>query len=1018
SQLNPPDGSNDHQTVGAGPYPAALAAALANPVNKGDAVYYCGQAGYVLAATGAAYCSRSDDGGLNFNKSVIAYQDVVSGCAQSIHGHVKVGPDGTVYLPNASCNGNVAVAVSMDAGTTWTLKQVPNTIPTPAILDPSVAIANDNTVYLFFIGKPAAGSADGHVYAAKSTDHGDTWSAPVDIGASAGIANAVFPTGVAGDGDRAACGFLGTTTSGDHQNKDFKGTWYGFVAHTYDGGKTWVTVDATPSGPVQREACIWNGGGNNVCRNLLDFVDITKDSKGRVLFGMADGCINECETGGPNSYSAKALMARQSGGKGLLKQFDPVPVEPVQPAPPCLFGRRDDSASYLKWVTPDTGGSEITQYKIFRAAAAGGPAGTETQVGVAGGNKNTFTDRSVDPSVVKYTYRITALNARGESIPSNSVDLTITPRVEATGACGLPGVQVISDPTGDETDTLAQHDITSVSLSEPPGFPNKLIFTIKVASLPSIPPGWRWAVRFSVEGVTPPTDATGGPSEDFFVSMVTSDGPTPTFTYGVTSVPQNAARVFTTIGDLDAASNANADGTITLVIDKANIGSPKAGQGIVGLLGSVRATAPSAIPGSGGTNETIPDSTGGGSYQLRSANLCLPNTAPVARLTANKDEGDKPLSVTFDGSASSDPDKNDKIATYIFNLGDGSDDIVQATPTLTHNFNKTGEYLVRMVVIDSRGKTSDNTAQWFLEVNDPNVVNPTPTPGSTATPTPGQSPTPGPSATPTPSTSPSATPVQRAQLLNISTRLRVETGDNALIGGFIVTGGSKSVLLRAIGPSLNDKGTPLAGRIDDTVLELHGPSGALITTNDNWKDAPNRADIEATGIPPKDDRESAILRSLAPGKYTAIVRGKNDTTGIALVEAYDLAPSGSQLANISTRGLVETGDDVMIGGFISGNQTGPSKLLVRALGPSLSNQLPNALDDPTLELYDANGTTLAVDDDWKDVQASEIQDTGIPPSNDLESAIVRMLPAGKYTAVVRGVHNHTGSALVEVYNLP
>ncbi|MFL6538504.1 MAG: sialidase family protein, partial [Chthoniobacterales bacterium] len=123
SQLNPPDGSNDHQTVGAGPYPAALAAALANPVNKGDAVYYCGQAGYVLAATGAAYCSRSDDGGLNFNKSVIAYQDVVSGCAQSIHGHVKVGPDGTVYLPNASCNGNVAVAVSMDAGTTWTLKQ-------------------------------------------------------------------------------------------------------------------------------------------------------------------------------------------------------------------------------------------------------------------------------------------------------------------------------------------------------------------------------------------------------------------------------------------------------------------------------------------------------------------------------------------------------------------------------------------------------------------------------------------------------------------------------------------------------------------------------------------------------------------------------------------------------------------------------------------------------------------------------------------------------------------------------
>src|SRR5207248_2417894 len=220
-----------------------------------------------------------------------------------------------------------------------------------------------NTIYFAYTGKPSASSNDNHVYVAVSKDRGATWTTPVDVGASQGINNAVFATAVAGDSNRAAVAFLGTTTGGDHQAANFKGTWYGFVTHTFDGGQTWTTVNATPNGPVQREACIWNGGGNNPCRNLLDFTDATVNDKGQMLFGYADGCIDGCETGGANTYSAKASVARQSGGRGVYSQFDT--AEPALPQRAWLTGQRDDLASYLSWIAPDNGGTPITSYKIY-----------------------------------------------------------------------------------------------------------------------------------------------------------------------------------------------------------------------------------------------------------------------------------------------------------------------------------------------------------------------------------------------------------------------------------------------------------------------------------------------------------------------------------------------------------------------------------------------------------------------------------------------------------------------------
>jgi hypothetical protein len=268
-------------------------------------------------------------------------------------------------------------------------------------------------------------------------------------------------------------------------------------------------------------------------------------------------------------------------------------------------------------------------------------------------------------------------------------------------------------------------------------------------------------------------------------------------------------------------------------------------------------------------------------------------------------------------------------------------------------------------------------------------------------------------------------PVQPAQLLNISTRMRVLTGDQVLIGGFIITGNDpKKVIIRGIGPSLNGVGVTLS----DPTLELHQGSITL-ATNDNWKinaqtGQSQQAEIEATTIPPKNDLESAILITLSPGAYTAILAGKNGGTGVGLVEVYDLdQAANSQLANISTRGFVDTGNNVMIGGLIVGGGSGggTAKVMVRALGPSVP--VAGALGDPTLELHDGSGTTIATNDNWKindqtgQSQQAEIEATTIPPKNDLESALVAALAPGNYTAIVRGKNNTTGVGLVEAYHL-
>jgi hypothetical protein len=260
-------------------------------------------------------------------------------------------------------------------------------------------------------------------------------------------------------------------------------------------------------------------------------------------------------------------------------------------------------------------------------------------------------------------------------------------------------------------------------------------------------------------------------------------------------------------------------------------------------------------------------------------------------------------------------------------------------------------------------------------------------------------------------------------VVNISTRLSVGTGENVLIAGFIITGNApKKVIIRAIGPSLKAGGVPLAGALQDPTLELRDSGNNLLGSNDDWRMSQEQEIIDTT-VPPPDNRESALVAILQPGRYTATIAGKGGMTGIGLAEVYDLgtasldASSAAQLANISTRGFVQPGDNVIIGGFIVSG--GSAKVLLRAIGPSLANSgVANALLDPTLELRDGSGSLVVGNDDWRTGgQEQQIIDSTVPPTDDRESALIATLNGGNYTAVVRGKGNNTGVALVEVYRL-
>ncbi len=306
----------DHQTLGGGSYSTNGLGSLPT-TGYPNAVYYCSQ------DIATAFCAASHDGGTTFGNGVPTYNLLDCG---GLHGHVKVGPDGTAYLPNKACGENAALVTSTDNGASWTVHKVPGSTPSDA--DPSVGIGANGTVYFGYVG------SDGRPAVAVSHDQGATWSDNQPLGTEFGINNAVFPAAVAGDDDRASVAFIGTPTDGNYQDAaNFTGVWHLYVATTYDGGKTWVTSDATPNDPVQRGSICTGGTTCGNDRNLLDFIDATVDRTGHVEVGFADGCIDACVqdashtsgAGPADAQAAYATIARQSSGLTLFSAQDPEP---------------------------------------------------------------------------------------------------------------------------------------------------------------------------------------------------------------------------------------------------------------------------------------------------------------------------------------------------------------------------------------------------------------------------------------------------------------------------------------------------------------------------------------------------------------------------------------------------------------------------------------------------------------------------------------------------------------------
>lgn len=435
----------DHQTIGTGHFPAGDTLRQPDPldplVDYANATYYASQD----AAIAQAALSR--DGGFTWGVSSPMYN--ITQCG-GLHGHLQVGVDGTVYVPNGNCPlGQVGLARSTDAGLSWTVHGIPDSVSDD---DPGIGVGRGDEVAggrVFF-----GACQNGKPMTTVSSDRGETWSALADVSGSTGIQNCAFPTMVAGDDDRAAFAFLGTTTPGaaayGSDPDAFDGVWHLYVSVTYDGGLSWVTTNASPGDPVQRGPICMRGTLCEGYRNLLDFNDIQLDEIGRIYVAYADGCVGNCISAGPNSMSDFARIARQEEGtKGLLAAFDPV-LAPSASAPRTPYAeatRVSPTLATLRWARPFDGNSAITGYRVLRRVAG---TGTPAPIASVGSATLGYSDASVLAGV-DYCYQVQAINAVGSS--QGSFEACATAPVVLGNACVAPGLQLGEDRSGELADS-------------------------------------------------------------------------------------------------------------------------------------------------------------------------------------------------------------------------------------------------------------------------------------------------------------------------------------------------------------------------------------------------------------------------------------------------------------------------------------------------------------------------------------------------------------------------------------
>ena len=722
----PPAGP-DHETLGGGPFHAPIPTppAPAYP----NATYYCSQFGVENAS-----CSRSDDGGLTFGPAVPIFPPTL--CAGGLHGHIKVSPQGTAYVPNSACAegtgpnlGVVGVALSKDNGITWTQQSVPGSTGSE---DPAVGIGQNNvgkppgqvanTLYLGWV------SADGHPHVAHSPDEGETWEDNIDVGSIFGIEEAVFAAVVAGDDNRAAFAFLGTVPAFYPTTK----VWHLYIATTYDGGNSWILIDATPNDPVQIGNICLLGTGCDGARNLLDFNGIDVDSEGRVLVGYADGCINCTNNQTAQSNASKGTIARQSGGRRLFAAFDP--IEPAPPAAPQVLSAVRVTAPVpgveVSWLQPDNGASPITGYNIYRSSTSG----AETfYAHVNGADTLKYLDQNA-PSTSNWFYKIMAVNQIGESTHCREVSVDSVQPVET--ACVAPYLTMQIDPTADQTgapNANSQFDIQRVNMGEPftSCSDKSITFRMKVQNLnPAPPPNGAWRIYFNAND-------SNGTSRKLFVQMDTQQTPTPSFNYGYDDGGTSLTQCFlnSTLTTCPATGTVAADGTIDI---KLNVSAP---------LTFFSATNTSSTPdftvnipvgttltavqgetvllvGAVGTGQLVTtDSTGNDKNYTTIGNLGCVATPPIAVLTGSPLSGPPGTTVNFSGAASTDPNPCTTIASYTMNFGDGTSETrtvaqhgAANAPLFSHTYNQPGFYSATLTVTDSAGQVSTNPAQLVIEI--------------------------------------------------------------------------------------------------------------------------------------------------------------------------------------------------------------------------------------------------------------------------------------------------------------
>jgi Calx-beta domain len=706
----------DHQTVGAGPY-HEIAPGVPFPKAPGSyphAFYYCSQ------ESAAASCSRSDDGGQTFGPSVPIY--TLADCG-NLHGHVKVSPDGTAYVPNNSCGTEQAVIASENNGISWQVRNVPNS--GNAASDPWVSMGRGNTVpggRVYF----SYALDDGSTYVSVSDDHGKpgTWKNQFDVGAAAGITHSVFPVVIAGDDDRAAVAFLGTSAKGSIQDRAFPGVWYVYIAHTYDGGLHWETVNATPNDPVQRGG-IWLGGGSPPHRNLLDFIGIDVDKQGRVVVGYADGCTGPACVQAPyqatgNSYTALAAIARQTGGRRLFGPDTPATTTATIPGAPYLSVGRDGSVAHLSWSESDDGGSAITNYKILRGTTSGG----ETLLANAG-TATRYDDTTANPNITYY-YRVVAVNAQGESCGNN--EQAAPPQGDSCA-----GLTEVTDPAGDQKSAPANADLDVLAISMADhvvGGDNRLVFKLKVADLSTLVPNRQWRIIWNYP-IGQPNATTTTFTGSFYVGM-NSDGGTATFEYGtvttVEAVPTNAS-IPNRLGAADAGSFDPATGIITIEVAASKVGNPRAGDIIGALLartfagnGNETVKSQSAIDTTGALGSVNPYT--GASYMVVGNLSCQSVSTPatptlsisdVTVAEGNSGTTDANFTVTLSAASSS-------AVTVKYDTADGTattanSDYQSATGTLTFTPGQT----TKTITVKVNGDTTPESNETFAV----NLSNPT-----------------------------------------------------------------------------------------------------------------------------------------------------------------------------------------------------------------------------------------------------------------------------------------------------